>query len=51
MPPETAENFQLQFGSPAIDAGVHVYLTQDYAGKPMVNTPDIGAHEFRSERD
>jgi hypothetical protein len=39
-------DFRLQAGSPAIDAGISVDgRTGDYAGKPLLGTPDIGALE------
>lgn len=45
-----SHDFRLQSGSPAIDSGVFVGLTQDYAGNPVPqgNGTDIGAHEFAS---
>jgi len=41
-------NFRLRAGSPAIDAGVDVGLTQDFQGIPVPqgNAPDIGAYEY-----
>jgi len=41
-------NFRLQTGSPAIDAGIDVGLTQDYEGNtvPQGLAPDIGAYEY-----
>jgi hypothetical protein len=39
-------DFHLQTGSPAIQAGVNVGLTTDYAGNPVPTVPDIGAYEF-----
>ena len=41
-------NFTLQSGSPCIDAGTDVGLTQDYAGitVPLGGGPDIGAYEY-----
>ena len=41
-----SDNFQLQSASPAIDAGVDVSLTQDFAGRVISGLPDIGAYEF-----
>ena len=41
-----AGNFSLQRGSPAIDAGVDVSLTQDYEGNSLVGLPDMGAYEY-----
>jgi hypothetical protein len=38
--------FNLQPTSPAINAGVDVGLTTDYAGNPIVGLPDIGAYEW-----
>ena len=40
-------DFRLQVTSPAINAGVDVGLTEDYAGNPIVGLPDIGAYEYR----
>lgn len=41
-------NFHLQSGSPCIDKGVGVGLTQDYDGNgvPSGSAPDMGAHEY-----
>jgi hypothetical protein len=41
-------DFSLQVGSPAINAGVDVGLTEDYRGMvvPQGSAPDIGAYEF-----
>jgi hypothetical protein len=41
-------DFTLQSGSPCIEAGVDVGLTQDYAGDavPQGSVPDIGAYEW-----
>jgi parallel beta-helix repeat protein len=47
----SANNFQLQSGSPAIDAGVSVSaVTVDLAGvaRPQGRAPDIGAYEYRA---
>lgn len=43
-------NFQLQSGSPCIDAGVNTGLTADYAGDPapVGSGYDIGAYEYGS---
>lgn len=43
-------NFTLPSGSPAINAGVDVFLPQDYAGRavPYGSAPDIGAYELSS---
>jgi hypothetical protein len=40
-------DFTLQPGSPAIDSGVDVGLTQDFDGNPIVSAPDIGAFEYQ----
>jgi hypothetical protein len=40
-------DFHLQSGSPAINAGVDVGLTEDYAGNAIVGVPDIGAYEYQ----
>lgn len=39
-------DFTLQAGSPAINAGVNVGLTQDILGNPIVGLPEIGAYEY-----
>jgi hypothetical protein len=45
MDPEN-KDFRLRTGSPAIDAGISVDgRTGDYAGNPILATPDIGALE------
>jgi hypothetical protein len=41
----TSLNFQLQTGSPCINAGVNVGLTTDFLGNPIIGLPDIGAYE------
>lgn len=43
-----ADNYTLQPGSPAIDAGANVGITTDYAGatRPQGAGFDIGAYEF-----
>lgn len=38
-------DFHLQTGSPAINAGVNVGLTQDYEGHAIDGVPDIGVYE------
>jgi len=43
---DTPSDFTLKSGSPAINAGVNVGLTIDYAGSPVQSVPDIGAYEF-----
>ncbi len=40
-------DYHLQAGSPAIDAGVDVGLTEDYEGNPIVGLPDIGPYEYQ----
>jgi|GEM_PF-2020981 len=40
-------NFSLKPGSPCINAGLNVGLTEDYLGKPIKDTPDIGAYEYQ----
>jgi PGF-pre-PGF domain-containing protein len=44
----SGNDFTLQSTSPAIDAGVDVGLTQDFAGVsiPQGSAPDIGAYEY-----
>lgn len=39
-------DWSIQTGSPCINAGVDVGLTQDINGNPIVGLPDIGAYEF-----
>jgi hypothetical protein len=42
-------DFRLQYGSPAIDAGIHLsipFITTDYDSVTIGNPPDIGAFEF-----
>jgi hypothetical protein len=41
----SASDFHLQAGSPAINAGTNVGLSQDYYGKAIVAQPEIGAVE------
>ena len=41
----TGSNFTLQSGSPAINAGVDVGLTQDILKNPIVGLPDVGCYE------
>ncbi len=43
-------NFHLQEGNPAIDAGQHLGYKQDFDKKPVPTgkKPDIGAFEFAS---
>lgn len=38
-------DFSLQVGSPAINTGVDVGLTEDILGNPIVGVPDMGAYE------
>lgn len=38
-------DYSLQAGSPAIDAGVNIGLTTDFAGNPVGASPDRGAYE------
>lgn len=38
-------DFTLQVGSPCIDTGIDVGLTEDYLGSAMIGIPDIGAYE------
>lgn len=46
----TTGDFHLQTGSPAIDAGANVGLTEDFEGTPVPQggAPDIGALEYDS---
>jgi hypothetical protein len=48
----TDSNLKLQIGSPCIDAGTDVSLTQDYDGNevPRGTAPDIGAFEYIPKR-
>jgi hypothetical protein len=39
-------DFHIQSISPCIDAGVDVDLTEDYEGRPVGASPDIGAYEY-----
>ena len=41
-----AADLRLKAGSPAINAGVDVGLTTDYAGRAIRGVPDIGAYEY-----
>jgi hypothetical protein len=42
-------DFQLQSGSPCLNAGADLGLTDDYAGKPrpVGSGPDLGAYEYQ----
>lgn len=40
-------SFNIQPTSPAINAGIDVGLTTDYAGNTIVGLPDIGAYEYQ----
>jgi len=40
-------DFTLQVGSPCVNAGTDVGLTEDYAGNPVDANPDIGAYEYQ----
>ncbi|MDX1350419.1 MAG: right-handed parallel beta-helix repeat-containing protein [Putridiphycobacter sp.] len=42
----SSENFRLEVGSPAIDAGQNVGEIKDFAGNPITGNPDIGAFEL-----
>ena len=42
-------DFSLQGGSAAIDHGVSVGQTTDFAGNPITGLPDIGAYEYDGE--
>jgi len=44
----TARNLALSSGSGAINTGYNWSQTQDYAGSPVVGTPDIGAYEYQT---
>jgi uncharacterized repeat protein (TIGR02059 family) len=44
----SSTDFRLQSGSPAINAGIGVGLTQDYLGNAVDLMPDIGAYEYNS---
>ncbi|HLP45558.1 MAG TPA: right-handed parallel beta-helix repeat-containing protein, partial [Candidatus Kapabacteria bacterium] len=43
----SSSDFTLQNSSPAINAGVNVDLTTDYASNPIYGLPDIGAFEYQ----
>ncbi len=43
---EANKDFHLQPFSPAINAGVDIGLTTDFAGNPIIGLPDIGAYEY-----
>jgi hypothetical protein len=43
-------NFHLKGSSPARRAGTNVGLTTDYAGRPVLNPPCIGAYEYGGGR-
>ena len=42
----SSSDFHLQSSSPAINKGLNVGLTSDYAGNSISGTPDIGAYEY-----
>jgi hypothetical protein len=42
----SVSDYRLSANSPAINKGMHVGLSFDHAGKPIVHEPDIGAFEF-----
>ena len=44
--PLVGADFKIAAGSPCINAGVDVGLTEDYAGNLIVGLPDIGAYEY-----
>jgi len=44
--PSMGSNYQLQSGSPAIDAGIDVGLSTDFDGTSISGLPDIGAQEY-----
>ena len=39
-------DFHLQAGSPCINAGIDVGLTEDYDGQAVDDPPEIGAYEY-----
>jgi hypothetical protein len=42
----SADDFHLQTGSPAIDAGLSIpYVTEDYEDVPVGDPPNIGCYE------
>jgi hypothetical protein len=45
---EATSDFHLKSTSPAIDAGIAVGISSDFAGNPVKSKPDIGAFEFMS---
>jgi parallel beta-helix repeat protein len=46
----STSNFHLKGSSPARRAGVSVGLTTDFAGRPVLNPPCIGAYEYGGGR-
>lgn len=40
-------DFRLKSSSPAINAGTSVGLAADFDSRPVTNTPDMGAYEFK----
>ena len=44
-----SSDYHLKSGSPAVNAGVDVGLTRDYAGKSIVGKPEIGLYERASK--
>ncbi|MGC8495045.1 MAG: choice-of-anchor Q domain-containing protein, partial [Syntrophobacteraceae bacterium] len=40
-------DFALQSSSPAVNAGVHLGLTNDFFGNPIEGAPDLGAIEYQ----
>lgn len=46
-----AENYQLDTGSPCMEAGTDVGLSVDYAGTAVTSTPDMGAYQSSALED
>jgi len=44
--PQIGSNYHLLSGSPAIDAGINVGLSEDFDGTSISGLPDIGAQEY-----
>jgi hypothetical protein len=44
-------NLQPRPGSPVINAGADVGLTEDNVGNPITGAPDIGAYEYTGEEE
>lgn len=47
---ESIKNFHLQTSSPAIDAGTNLGWSEDYSGRQLDASPDLGAYEYGPAR-